>query len=195
MPRILSVAAAVTFCFSGAAFAAPVTILETFDRFGEDVVVSDQLPGLTVVAHGDGEARTIKATDPVNPSEPIGLHNTAIPAFRFALMMNFDTAGSQIGALIDFGTVGGGVRLDVYNDLDGMGTLLGSAMTAAEGLLMVSADGIKSAVFSANGGLATWLIDDLTYTYEAQPVPGPGSATLFMAGLAGCGFLRRRVIA
>lgn len=84
--------------------------------------------------------------------------------------------------------------LEIFDGVGGTGTSLGAASVTSETFLGLSATGIKSAVFSQVGTGATWMLDNLTYTYDdiAPAVPLPAGGLLLLSGLIGGGALARK---
>lgn len=183
---------------AGASSAATMTVTETFESFSSGDTITTQLDGLTVSAEGSGEAMIASASFPVVAGEPLGIYNTSTgplgTGFELSLTFDFIGVASQIGALVDFGNSGDGLMLEIFDGVGGTGTSLGAASVTTETFLGLSATGIKSAVFSQVGTGATWMLDNLTYTYDdiAPAVPLPAGGLLLLSGLIGGGALARK---
>lgn len=183
---------------ASASSAATISVTETFEGFGAGDTITTQLAGMTVSAEGSGDAMIAVASSPVVLGEPLGIYNSTPGAFgsgfEFSLTFDFIGVASQIGALVDFGSVGGGLMLEIFDGVGGTGTSLGTASVTTETFLGLSAAGIKSAVFSQAGSGATWMLDNLAYTYDdmAPAVPLPAGGLLLLSGLIGGGAMARR---
>lgn len=170
-------------------------IVENFESFGDGTIITNQLTGLTVTAADGGDASIASASFPVVAGEPLGIYNTAGSiGFQSALIFDFLTLGSSIGAIVDFGGFGTGLQIVAYDGVGGTGNILGTASTLTEAFIGVNAVGIRSAVFSQAGQTnATWLLDNLTYdTDPGTRVPVPATLALFGLGLAGLSWSRRK---
>jgi len=148
------------------AAAAPAeVIVETFEGFPAETVLTTQIPGLTIAAPPSGTPTVLVATSPTVPGEPNGLAH--IPYFDYPdyLLIDFYPTVDTVGAIIDFGAPGEGVRLTAYDGPGATGNVLGTAETITEIFISVEAGGIVSARFETLG-LATYLIDNLTYQFD-----------------------------
>ena len=176
-----------------------VVIVETFESFASGTIITNQLTGLTVTALNGGNANIATASSPVVPGQPQGIYNdwpgVFSSGFEFPLVFDFNTAGSSIGAIVDFGAIGAGLIITAYDGPGGTGNILGSATTTTEIFIGVAANGIRSAIFqNVNpASPASWLLDNLTYDTSAARVPEPTTLLLLGLGLAGLGFARKRL--
>lgn len=83
----------------------------TFDELGlpADTIITDQYASRGVLfSPQDGVLRLISASEPLFPSEPMGL--AEIPYWSSVIVADFTGDALSAGAWIDFGLVGDGVR-------------------------------------------------------------------------------------
>lgn len=189
--KLVAGAACIAVASATSCFAATVT--ENFESFANGDIVTS-LTGLTITATDGGSPTIATATSPVVAGEPQGLFNG--PSFIPSLIFDFVGVGSAIGAIVDFGSVGTGLQIEAFDGAGGSGSLLSSASTITESFLGVSTAGIKSVVFSQAGGTqASWLLDNLTYTYDdtaVSPVPLPAGGLLLLGGFGLLAGLKRK---
>lgn len=179
-----------------ASFASAVPVVETFESFASGTIITNQLPGLLVTAGNGGNAKIATASNPVVPGEPQGIYNDApgvfSTGFEFPLIFDFVDTGLSIGAIVDFGVVGDGLKLTAYDGVGGTGNVLGTATTLSEVFIGINVPGIKSAVFEKIGpNSPSWLLDNLTYEVSSTTVPEPGSLVLLGSGVLALARRRR----
>jgi len=104
------------------------------------------------------------ASKPVISSEPMGL--SCLPYVTTDHLINFLTPTTSAGAIIDFGMVGSGIKIEAFDGPDATGNLLASNSTTVEEFLGVTAPGIASLKFSQVNYVdsTSYLIDNFTFT-------------------------------
>jgi len=178
-------------------------ITETFEGFADGPISSDALPGLIISAADGGTPSIVTASDPVVPGQPKGIYNdTSSAPFESALIFDFVGIGMSIGALVDFGEIGPGLRLAAYDGPGGTGNQLATTTTLTDGdlLQITGATNIKSVIFSKitpDPLTTTWLLDNLVYEFESDveppdPVSLPTTLPLLLLALGGLAWSRRQ---